>query len=166
MRFQYPQRGSRSVAMLVTAVLLCVCGTGDDALSAQSPLLDKNRQAFPVAPAAGSGALPRPVRDALASVVPSLEQQRFPSDAIRTIGRSGDGRLLWYLYDLRWFVTRTSESRVVDAFEELSGAELPGEPFGAMGDRVLGLGTAGPAGLPGAQARPVPSHRAALGAVL
>ena len=30
-----------------------------------------------------------------------------------------------------------SESIVVDAFEELSGVELPGEPFPAMGDRVL-----------------------------
>ena len=146
MRFQYPRRGRSAATVLVTAVLLGVYGTSDDALSAQSQLLDKNRQAFPVAPAAGSGALPRPVRDALASVVPSLEQQRFPSDAIRTIGRSGDGRLLWYLYDLRRFVTRTSESRVVDAFEELSGAELPGEPFGAMGDRVLAWDLPAPPG--------------------
>ena len=55
----------------------------------------------------------------------------------RTIGKSGDGRLLWYLYDLLRFTTRDSEPIVVEAFEELSNAELSAEPFGAMGDRVL-----------------------------
>ena len=137
MRSQYLRRGRRYGTILVTAVLLGVCGGGADSLPAQSELLDKNRQPFPVAPAAGSGALARPVRDALASVVPSLQQQRFPSDAVRTIGMSGDGRLLWYLYDLLQFVTRASRPNVVDAFEKLSSAELPGEPIVAMGDRVL-----------------------------
>ena len=94
MRSQYPRRGRRYGTILVTAALLGVCGAAADSLPAQSELLDKNRQAFPVAPAAGSGALARPVRDALASVVPSLQQRRFPSDAVRTIGMSGDGRLL------------------------------------------------------------------------
>ena len=134
---RYPRRGRRSGAVLVTAALLGVCAVATASLQAQSTRLDKNRQPFPVAPADGSGALARPVRDALASVVPALRQQRFPTDAIRTIGMSGDGRLLWYLHDLLRFVTRDSQPILVDAFEELSGAELPGEPFTAMGDRVL-----------------------------
>ena len=50
---------------------------------------------------------------------------------------SGDGRLLWYLYDLQRFATRASQSILVEAFEELSSAEIPGEPSTAMGDRVL-----------------------------
>ena len=137
MRSQYPRRGRNYVTFLVATVLISACGDGSDSLLAQSELLDTNKQAFPVAPAAGTGALTRPVRDALASIVPSLQQRRFPSDAVRTIGMSGDGRLLWYLYDLQRFTTRVSESIVVDAFEELSSADLPGEPFTTMGDRVL-----------------------------
>ena len=137
MRSQYPRRGRRYSTILVAAALLGVCGGGADSLPAQSELLDTNKEAFPVAPAAGTGTLALPVRDALASVVPSLQQQRFPSDAVRTIGISGDGRLLWYLNDLQRFATHASQSIVVDAFEELSSAELPGEPSTAMGDRVL-----------------------------
>ena len=137
MRSKHPWGDRRYGSALATVVLLAVCGGRADPLPAQSEILDKNRQAFPAAPAAGAGALVPPVRDALASVVPSLRQQRFPTDAVRTIGMSGDGRLLWYLYDLLRFTTRDSLPIVVDAFEELSGAELPGEPVIAMGDRVL-----------------------------
>ena len=79
MRSHYPQRGRRYGTILVTAALLVACGATTASLPAQNALLDKNRQAFPVAPAAGSGALARGVRDALASVVPALRQQRFPT---------------------------------------------------------------------------------------
>ena len=136
MRSQYPRRGRRSGPILVAAALLSVCG-GAASLPAQSGWLDKNRQAFPAAPTAGTGALARPVRDALASVVPFLQQGRFPSEAVRTIGMSGDGRLLWYLNDLLRFTSRGSLPIVVEAFEKLSGAELSGEPLTALGDRVL-----------------------------
>ena len=136
MRSQYLQ-GGRLGTVLATVVLLGVCGGGLEPAAAQRELLDKDRQAFPAAPAAGTGPLARPVRDALASVVPSLQQRRFPTDAVHTIGMSGDGRLLWYLHDLLRLATRDSLPIVVEAFEELSGAEFPGEPFTAMGDRVL-----------------------------
>ena len=137
MRIQCPRGGCHDGTVLATVVLLVACVGCADPLPAQSELLDKNRQAFPVAPAAGTGALAPSVRDALARVVPSLQQQRFPTEAVRTIGMSGDGRLLWYLYDLLRFATRDSLPIVVDAFEELSGTELPSEPVTAMGDRVL-----------------------------
>jgi len=137
MRFQYPWGGCRCGTVLAAAMLVAVSGGCGNSLSAQSDLLDKNGQAFPVAPAAGTGALAPPVRDALASVVPSLRQQRFPVGAVRTIGTSGDGRLLWYLYDLVRFATRASLPTVVEAFEELSGVDLAGQPTTAMGDRVL-----------------------------
>ena len=135
-RRQYPWRGRRYGTILATVALLVVCGSRADSLAAQE-LLDRNRQAVPIAPTAGTGALARPVRDALARVVPSLQQRRFPSVAVRRIGMSGDGRLLWYLYDLHRFVTRDSLPILVNAFEELSSTELPGEPLVAMGDRVL-----------------------------
>ena len=138
MRSAYPWGGRRSGTVLATVVLLAACGGAAAVpLPAQGELLDKNRQALPAAPAAGTGALGPSVRDALASIVPSLQRQRFPTDAVRTIGMSGDGRLLWYVYDLVRFATRDSLPTVVDAFEELSGAALPRAPVTAMGDRVL-----------------------------
>lgn len=130
------------VGVLATAMLLGACG-GADPLSAQSQsqnpagLLDKDRQPFPTTPAAGTGALAGPVLEALASIAPTLRQQRFPTDAVRAIGQSGDGRLLWYLYDLLRLATRDGVPVVVEAFEDLSGAEFAGEPFTAMGDRIL-----------------------------
>ena len=55
MRFKCP-RGGRRYGVLATVVLFAMCGGGADSLPAQSKLLDKNKQAFPAAPAAGTGA--------------------------------------------------------------------------------------------------------------
>ena len=137
MRCHDPPRYGRAATIVIASALLVVCGDRADSLQAQGPLLDANRQAFPVAPAAGTGPLAGPVRDALASVVPSLEQRSFPSDAVRTIGSSGDGRLLWYLFDLHRFASSAAQSTMVDAFETLSGTELPGGSLVSMGDRIL-----------------------------
>ena len=136
MRVQSGRRDGRAGAILVAAALLVVCD-GADSFQAQSELLDANKRAFPASPSAGTGALTGPVRDALASVVPSLRQRSFPSDAVRVIGKSGDGRLLWYLYDLHRFAPSASVSTLVDAFEELSGSEVPGGSIASMGDRIL-----------------------------
>ena len=129
--------GRRVGTVLATVGILAVSSHPGVSLTAQNGLLDKHRQPLPAPPTADTGALTPLVRDALATVVPSLQQQRFPTDAIRTIGASGDARLLWYLHDLLRFVTRDSRPSVVEAFEELSGAEVPSEPVLAMGDRVL-----------------------------
>ena len=137
MRCHQPRRYGRAGTIVIASALLVVCGDRTDSLQAQGQLLDANRQAFPVAPAAGTGPLADPVRDALASVVPSLEQRSFPSDAVRTIGSSGDGRLLWYLYDLHRFASSAAQSTMVDAFETLSGTELTGRSLVSMGDRIL-----------------------------
>lgn len=136
------QRVGRLAVALAAVALLAAC-SGGDRLSAQSEsqaplrLRDKYRQPFPATPAAGTGDLAGPVTDALARIAPALRQQRFPTDAVRTIGMSGDGRLLWYLYDLLRLAGRDSVAVVVEAFEELSGATFAGEPFTAMGDRIL-----------------------------
>ena len=136
MRVQSGRRDGRAGAILVAAALLVVCD-GTDSFQAQSELLDANKQAFPAAPSADTGALTGPVRDALASVVPSLRQRSFPNDAVRVIGKSGDARLLWYLYDLHRFAPSASVSTLVDAFEELSGTDVCGESLARMGDRIL-----------------------------
>ena len=123
---------------LAMLVFLGACG-GVAPLSAQDEprLLDKNRGAFPAAPRSGTGALAGPVRDALADIAPALRQQRFPTDAVRTIGSSGDPRLLWYLYDLLRLTSSDSLPVVVQAFETLSGSSLASEPLTTMGDRIL-----------------------------
>jgi hypothetical protein len=123
---------------LAMLVFLGACG-GVAPLSAQDEprLLDKNRGAFPAAPRSGTGALAGPVRDALTDIAPALRQQRFPTDAVRTIGSSGDPRLLWYLYDLLRLTSSDSLPVVVQAFETLSGSSLASEPLTTMGDRIL-----------------------------
>ena len=136
MRSQHP-RGDYLGTVLATVLLLGVCNGGTEAFAAQRALLDKDGRAFPAAPVAGTGALARPVRDALARVVPALRERRFPGEAVHSIGGSGDPRLLWYLHDLLRFVTRDALPRVVEAFEELSGTALPAGPLTVMGDRVL-----------------------------
>ena len=119
-------------------VFLSACD-GTAPLSAQDEprLLDKNRDAFPDRPTPGTGALAGPVRDALADIAPALRQQRFPTDAVHTIGSSEDPRLLWYLYDLLRLTSSDSLPVVVQAFETLSGSSLASEPVTTMGDRIL-----------------------------
>ena len=126
----------RTVSVTAFAIFV-MYGAVDVGTLSQSTPLDKNRETFPPTPPARVGALEPSVREALTSIVPSLRQRRFPTDAVRAIGRSGDGRLLWYLYDLHWFVTRTSQAILVEAFENLSGALLPENALTVMGDRVL-----------------------------
>ena len=146
MRSRSPEGGRRNATVLAALVVLGMCGGRAEPLAGQRALRDKDGQPFPVAPAADTGPLASPVRDALASVVPSLQQGRFPTDAVGTIGKSGDGRLLWYLHDLLRLTTRDSVATVVEAFEELSGTRFTGEPSTAMGDRVLAWDLPAPPG--------------------
>ena len=78
MWFQYPWAGRRYGAVLAAVVLVAVCGGCGSSLSAQSDLLDKNGKAFPVAPAAGTGALAPPVRDALRASCRRCGSSAFP----------------------------------------------------------------------------------------
>ena len=128
--------GALRHAGLLLVALLCL-SDGAHPVHAQEPLLDKDRRAFPAAPEVPTRSLTDLVREALASVAPALQERRFPDDAVRTIGRSGDARLLWYLYDLHRFVPRSSQPVLVEAFERLSGTSLAGETLTTMGDRVL-----------------------------
>ena len=137
------QPAAGTTFLLTAALAGLLAGAAD---VAAQPLLDKDRQPFPAAPAAGTGAMPASVLDALATVAPSLRELRFPTDAIRTIAASGDGRLLWHLHDLLRLTTRDSLPALVAAFEELSGAELPADAITAMGDRLLAWDLPAPPG--------------------
>ena len=81
----------RVVSVMVFATL-AMHSTVDVETLSQDTLVDKNRQTFPLAPSARVGALEPSVREALAKIVPSLRQRRFPEEAVQTIGRSGDSR--------------------------------------------------------------------------
>ena len=129
-----------------TAVMWLCIHSAEPQILAQDELLDKYGQPFPVAPLVGNVELSLSVRDALESIIPSLQNQKFPSTAVRTIGMSGDRRLLWYLNDLQRFSTRATRLELIQAFEELSGTNVSGEPFTTMGDRVLAWGLPEPPG--------------------
>lgn len=141
------RRGGRYGAVLAAVVLLSVCGgSAATPLPGQEGPVDKDGRAFPEAPAVVAGPLAPDVREALASVQSSLRQRRFPVEAVRAIGMSGDARLLWYLRDLARFVNGASLAILVHAFEDLSGADLAGEPLTAMGDRLLAWDLPAPPG--------------------
>lgn len=135
---------SRAALRVALAAVVTLGAAGPAA--AQNERVDLNRQPFPPAPVAGTGPLSASVPEALATVVPTLRDRRFPDAAVRTIGQSRDPRLLWYLYDLHRFVSRASTPVVVEAFERLSGTTLPSRPFIVMGDRVLAWDLPAPPG--------------------
>jgi hypothetical protein len=126
-------------ATLIAALALWCAGLPTAAYATEKPavvaLKDKRGQPFPAAPTAAQGALSPELSKALAGVAAALRERRFPADAVKAIGASGDARMGWYLYDLLRLAG--DPGAVVSAFEKLTGASLPAEPFTAMGDRLL-----------------------------
>jgi Protein of unknown function (DUF3179) len=112
--------------------------------TALGALKDKHGQPFSAVPAAPQGALSPELIKVLAEVSTALRERRFPADAMKAIGASGDARLGWYLHDLLRFAN--DPGTVVSAFEQLTGASLPAEPFTAMGDRLLAWDLPAPPG--------------------
>ena len=137
---------------ILTRIALAAAAAGFIAMTAaapaaaREPLLDKDRQSLPAAPAARSGPLAPGVRKAVALVAPSLRKGSFPSAAVRTIAASGDGRMAWYLHDLMRFATSDTFTELFAAFETLTGAALPPGSYTAMGDRVLAWNLPAPPG--------------------
>ncbi len=156
-----PSRLRPRLVTLLTAVVVAFTTMPQAAQTADSAPAstrkDKQRLPFPPpppAPALREAALPPDARQALSEVMPFLRERRFPSAAVKRIGTAGDARLGWVLYDLLRFADRDTVGDVVAAFEKLTGAPLPAEPFTAMGDgrSPARLGLAGTAGLPRTQA--------------
>lgn len=136
------------VAAVIAALALCGASVSTSALATERPataaLKDKRGQPFPPAPAVSPGALSPALAKALAEIGPALRERRFPTEAVSAIAASGDARMGWYLYDLLRFAG--SPATVVSAFEKLTGAALPAEPFTAMGDRLLAWDLPAPPG--------------------
>ena len=131
------------LAMLCTGAPLPAIATETATIAARK---DKQGQAFPPSPSVRQDALSPEVQQALAEVALALRERRFPSAAVKGIGASGDARLGWVLYDLLRFAGRDTVGEVVSAFEKLTSAPLPTEPFTAMGDRLLAWDLPAPPG--------------------
>ena len=140
----------RRWAWLAGVLLLCCFSLVQSPAAAQTqrpaPMLDKNRQPFPPAPAVKDGPLSPAVKRALELAAADWKDYRFPQAAVRALGASGDPRMAWYLFDVLRFASSGRQLEVVRAFEQLTGAALPPDPHTAMGDRLLAWNLPAPPG--------------------
>lgn len=126
-------------ALLISVAALAQTATG-------TPLLDKNRQAIPPAPAVAGKPHSAALKKTLAQGSQELKKFQFPSAAVKAMALSGDARLAWYLFDLLRVTGSDHEADLVSAFEKLTGAALPANPYTAMGDRLLAWDLPAPPG--------------------
>ena len=133
-----------SVALLLATVLIHT-GVGAQT-SAPGKLLDKNRQPFPAAPKVVDRPLSPATKVALAEATAAFQDYRFPANAVKKLADAGDARMAWYLYDLLRFASSGRQLEVIAAFEKLTGAKLPPNPYTAMGDYLLAWNLPAPPG--------------------
>ncbi|MEX1168025.1 MAG: DUF3179 domain-containing (seleno)protein [Hydrogenophaga sp.] len=137
------------LGMMGTLLLLCSLLAHLPAVAQSQPaktLLDKDRQAFPVAPVVPTGPLSEAVKKAQAQATQAWKTYRFPDSAVRALGAAGDARMAWYLYDVFRFSSSGHQLEVIRAFERLTGAPLPPDAHTAMGDRLLAWDLPAPPG--------------------
>ncbi|MCP3976983.1 MAG: DUF3179 domain-containing protein [bacterium] len=93
--------------------------------SVESGLVDASGLVFPAAPATPEGPLDDQSIAAIERVWDSLSTQVDSADVV-AIGATGDARLAWLLSDLlRFFQGAGVGGAAVDAFNELTGVEIP-----------------------------------------
>jgi hypothetical protein len=137
------------LSLSVLLWLACVLFAPMEALAqpaSGTSLLDKNRQALPAAPAVSGKPHSAALMKALAQGSQELKNFKFPSAAVKAIANSGDARLAWYVFDLLRVTGTANEPDLVAAFEKLTGAPLPANPYTAMGDRLLAWDLPAPPG--------------------
>ena len=137
-------RKSKTGLLLLACALVCLTANAQTAVN--TSLLDKNRQAFPSAPAVIDKPYSAALKKALAQASTDLNRFQFPTASIKAIGNSGDARLAWYLFDLLRVTGSEHQDTLVAAFEMLTGAALPANPYTAMGDRLLAWNLPAPPG--------------------
>lgn len=142
--------GRRFLSLIAVAVLLVFALLMHSPAWAQAPvpvpvpLLDKNQQALPPAPAVTAQPHSAALKKALMQASADLKAFKFPTATVKAIGDSGDARLAWYVFDLLRVTSSENQAALVAAFEKLTGAALPANPYTAMGDRLLAWNLAAP----------------------
>ena len=136
-RTQCPRGGYHYGTVLATVVLLAVCGGCADPLPAQSELLDKNGQVFRLLQRPAPGRWPLRCATLWRASYRHCSSSAFPLMRCARSACPGTVACCGTCTTCCGSQRATRCRFVVDAFEELSGAELPGEPVTSMGDRVL-----------------------------
>jgi Protein of unknown function (DUF3179) len=139
-----PRGWANHVCKIAFSLMFAMAAHAQTTTSAS--LLDKDRQAIPPAPAVAGKPHSAALKQALAQGSKSLQNFQFPSAAVNSIANSGDARLAWYLFDLLRLTGSSNEPAIVTAFEKLTGAPLPANPYTAMGDRLLAWDLPAPPG--------------------
>ncbi len=134
------------IGLLLLACALVVTVPAKAQTATSAALLDKNRQSLPPAPALAAKPYSAALKQALAQGSQGLKNSQFPGAAVKAIADSGDARLAWYLFDLLRVAGSDNEPALVAAFEKLTGAALPANPYTAMGDRLLAWDLPAPPG--------------------
>ena len=84
-------------------------------------------QPIPPAPAVVTGPLPPEANAAIADILTTLPFN-VPADSFSRLAAAGDPRVLWFLTDLRPFLSNPQAAEVVQVFERLTGSRVNGEP--------------------------------------
>lgn len=89
-----------------------------------SALVGSRGERFPAAPDWPDGPIVEDAEAAVEELIVGLPEQRVDHDALRTIGRSSDPRLLWFVSDLLRFGTADDRRVMHEAFAEVTGVRI------------------------------------------
>ncbi|MCG8478206.1 MAG: DUF3179 domain-containing protein, partial [Spirochaetales bacterium] len=130
---------------MIIAILLAACaGTPESDDPADSAVeiastgpVGSYGQRFPEAPEVPDGPLTEETSDAIRSIVDGLRLGIINLDAVASLGRSDDPRVLWFLRDLMRFSRAADREEIVAAFESLTGTVLPRERNNEVADHLI-----------------------------
>ena len=132
---------SRPLSASLPAALLAALAIAAAAVPAAAApggaLVGAFGQEFPSAPSFPEGELLAPARSDMELIIEGIEARNFDLDAIARLGESGDARVGWFLVDLMRFAGWREMEALWDAFDELTGGEVPHGDYNAMPDRLI-----------------------------
>ena len=144
MRFPTSHRPSAFLA-LVVIVTFAFTAAPRPSMS-QERLVGSSGQTFPPPPEYPTGDLAESTLADLDLVIDALNTHRFDTDAIARLGQSRDARILWFLVDLMRFAGAREMKALLEAFEEISGTNVPRNDLNAMPDRLIAWDIPAPPG--------------------
>ena len=146
MRTRFPT-SHRPPAFLALVVVVTFAFTAAPTPSmSQERLVGSSGQTFPLPPEYPTGDLAESTLADLDLVIDALNTHRFDTDAIARLGQSRDARILWFLVDLMRFAGAREMKALLEAFEEISGTDLPRHDLNAMPDRLIAWDIPAPPG--------------------